>query len=122
MQGSGVYYADSFITELHYEVYSMGPESQKSVLRASWNLSWVDEPWMISNQLKSVVESKLKVTFDYFWNTHLPRSVSNYVRPTAVDINDDTNDQASDIISKSQTSEEIDELKSLVRKQMSVIT
>ena len=38
--GSGVIYADSFITEIHYEVYSMGPESQKSILRASYDLNW----------------------------------------------------------------------------------
>ena len=77
----------------------MGPESQKSVLRVSWHLNWVDEPWgWVSSALKEVAEGKLDECYDYFWKTHLPRSVSEYVRSPVDEelaiISDDSINQA----------------------------
>lgn len=47
--GSGFMYADSLIVHTSWEVYSLKDGSDKSIVRHSWHLEWVDKPYFVSS-------------------------------------------------------------------------
>jgi len=52
--GSGYPYSSTFNIYTRWEIYSPSEDANQSILRHSWKLEWVDEPWVVSKIIYKV--------------------------------------------------------------------
>ena len=59
-KATGVKYADSLIVYTRWEVYSFVEDAPKSVLRHSWNIKWLNKPYLVSSLIYNVAKKKIE--------------------------------------------------------------
>ena len=62
----GASYVDSFTINARWEVYSLAPDSAKSILRHSWKFVWVNKPYIISGPMHDMGVAKVEKSLDYY--------------------------------------------------------
>lgn len=76
--GSGMMYADRYVTEMRWEAYQPTEDSQSCVIRHSFMFKWLDEPWLVGSVLQAAVQEKIKTTAKYTLDYYLMDKVVAY--------------------------------------------